>query len=126
MGMETHVCVKSVSKQVDDRQIMFKNREKPLIGRAFDNSLVLAGGVNGEWTPHDMRRTGATMMQELGIGLDVIDRCQNHILAGSKVRRHYLKHDYAKEKAEAWDKLGDRLTAILAGGADVISFRKLG
>ena len=28
---------------------------------------------------------------------DVIDRCQNHVLAGSRVRRHYLKHDYADE-----------------------------
>ena len=44
-----------------------------------------------------MRRTGATMMQGLGITLEIIDRCQNHLLGGSEVRRHYLHHDYAKE-----------------------------
>jgi hypothetical protein len=38
------------------------------------------------------------MMQALGVNLDVIDRCQNHVLAGSRVRRHYLHHDYAEEK----------------------------
>lgn len=52
----------------------------------------------GEWTPHDLRRTGAAMMQAWGISLDVIDRCQNRVLAGSRVRRHYLHNDYAEEK----------------------------
>ncbi|MFC4296868.1 tyrosine-type recombinase/integrase [Castellaniella hirudinis] len=109
---DTHVCLKSVSKQVGDRQIRFKNRSKPLKSRAFDNSLVLADGVNNEWTPHDLRRTGATMMQSLGISLDVIDRCQNHLLPG-KVRRVYLRHDYEAEKKEAWRRLGEHLDTIL-------------
>lgn len=108
-----HVCTKTVSKLVGDRQCRFKNRTKPLQGRHNDDSLVLADGANGEWTPHDMRRTGATMMQGLGIPLDIIDRCQNHVMKG-KVRRHYLHHDYAKEKAEAWRLLGDRIEEILS------------
>ncbi|ETV58120.1 hypothetical protein Q043_02086 [Pseudomonas aeruginosa BWHPSA038] len=53
------------------------------------------------------------MMQELGVTLEIIDRCQNHLLGGSKVRRHYLHHDYAKEKTEAWRALGERLEEIL-------------
>lgn len=57
---------------------------------------------------------GATMMQALGVSLDVIDRCQNHVLAGSRVRRHYLHHDYAEEKKNAWNLLGDRLSAVLS------------
>jgi integrase len=76
--------------------------------------MVLADGQNGDWTPHDLRRTGATMMQALGVSLDVIDRCQNHVLAGSRVRRHYLHHDYAEEKKCAWNLLGDRLSAVLS------------
>jgi len=108
-----HVDLKTISKQVGDRQMTFKSR-KPLKNRRNDNSLVLSRGKNGEWTPHDLRRTAATMMQALGISLDVIDRCQNHVLPGSKVRRHYLHHDYADEKREAWAKLGSRLESILA------------
>lgn len=53
------------------------------------------------------------MMQELGVTLETIDRCQNHLLGGSKVRRHYLHHDYAKEKAEAWKLLGEHIIHIL-------------
>lgn len=108
-----HVCVKSVSKQIGDRQMQFKARQ-PLKNRRHDNSLVLAGGANGEWTPHDLRRTGATMMQRLGVPLDIIDRCQNHVIAGSRIRRHYLHHDYKEEKTEAWAKLGAELGLILS------------
>ena len=52
-------------------------------------------------------------MQELGVTMEVIDRCQNHVIAGSKVRRHYMKYDYLKEKADAWAKLGERLDLIV-------------
>ena len=49
------------------------------------------------------------MMQALGISLELIDRCQNHVLPGSKVRRHYLHHDYADEKRAAWRALVGRV-----------------
>lgn len=63
------------------------------------------------------------MMQSLGVALEIIDRCQNHVLAGSKVRRHYLHHDYADEKREAWQLLGDRLSLILNPRDNVVVFR---
>lgn len=107
---ETHVCVKSVSKIIGDRQTKFKDRPSGLKGRRNDNTLVVG---DEEWTPHDLRRTGATMMQKLGVPLDIIDRCQNHVMAGSRVRRHYLKHDYAEEKQDAWVKLGGQIEQIL-------------
>jgi integrase len=115
---ESHVCVKSMSKQVGDRQSMFKKGKdgkarKPMKNRRHDNTLVLGDGKNGEWTPHDLRRTGATLMQSLGIPLVIIDCCQNHVIPGSKVRRHYLQHEYATEKKDAWQRLGEQLTSIL-------------
>jgi len=109
---ETHVCVSSVSKQIGDRQEQVMER-KPLKNRKHNNTLVLAEGKNGNWTPHDLRRTGTTMMQSLGVSLEVIDRCQNHVVQGSKVRRHYFHYDYDKETAEAWERLGKRLEEIL-------------
>lgn len=110
---KAHVCVKSVSKQVGDRQFRFKTRTVQLKNRRNDNSLVLGNGKKGDWTPHDMRRTGATMMQRLKVPLDVIDRCQNHVIAGSRVRRHYMHYEYLEETTDAWKKLGAELEAIL-------------
>lgn len=111
-----HVCIKSVSKQIGDRQTQFKSRSGPLKNRRNDDSLVLDKGKNGEWTPHDMRRTGATLMQALKVTNDVIDRCQNHVMAGSRVRRHYLHHDYFEEKREAWARLGEHIELFLKCG----------
>ena len=56
----------------DVSQSMFKKNKNctpraPLRNRRSDDSLVLAGGKNGAWTSHDLRRAGATMMQALGI-----------------------------------------------------------
>jgi len=115
---ETHIGTKSMTKQIGDRQAMFKKAKDespraPMKNRRCDNTLVLAGGSAGAWTPHDLRRTGATLLQALGVPLDTIDRFQNHVLKGSKVRRHYLHHDYATEKRDAWRALGTRLEELL-------------
>lgn len=118
-----HVCLKSVSKMVGDRQAQFKKRTKSLSKRTQDNSLVLSSGRQGAWTPHDLRRTGATLMQKLGVSLEIIDRCQNHVLDGAKTRRHYLHYDYQQEMKEAWDKLGAHLEAILYND-NVLTFNK--
>ena len=59
------------------------------------------------------------MMQASGVSLDVIDRCQNHVLAGSRVRRHYLHHDYAAERKRTLEPVGDKLIDILIGQNDL-------
>ena len=99
---------KSISKQIGDRQFQFKNREK-LKNRRNDNTLVLP---EGEWTPHDLRRTGSTLMQSLGVSEHVRERCLNHTVGG-KLGRIYGRYEFANEKREAWKLLGVRLEAIL-------------
>lgn len=120
---DTHVSIQSITKQLGDRQTRFKksldgSMRKPMAKRCHDDSLVLGDGKRGAWTAHDLRRTGATMMQALGVSLDVIDRCQNHVLPGSRVRRHYLHYDYENEKRGAWKILGKQLSLILGLNMD--------
>lgn len=115
---EGHICKKTVSKQVGDRQVKFKSRTRKLKFRVENNSLVVG---DEEWTPHDLRRTGATLMQKLKVSREVINLCQNHVI-GSKVDRVYLLDDYADDKREAWNKLGDRLEAILSA-SNVVSLK---
>jgi hypothetical protein len=64
-----------------------------------------------------LRRTGATIMQELKISREIINLCQSHAV-GSKVDRSYLLHDYFDEKSEAWIKLGARLEEIFKEAND--------
>ena len=55
----------------------------------------------------------ATTMQQLGVSLDLIDRCKHLVMAGSRVSRDYLHHDYAAEKRLAWARLGERIEGLL-------------
>ncbi len=101
-----HVCLKSIAKQIKDRV-----RDEPLSNRTkATEALLLAGGA---WTPHDLRRTGATMMGELGVMGEVIERCLNHV-EQNKLKRIYQRHELKAEQRDAWRRLGDRLSLLLA------------
>lgn len=100
------VCPKTVTKQVADRQ---RGDDAPMSGRTKQtNSLALA---DGQWRPHDLRRTGATLMAELGVLPDVIERCLNHT-EQSKVKRIYQRAQYEAPMREAWQRLNDRLDLL--------------
>ena len=73
-------------------------------------ALVLPGG---KWGPHDLRRTGASTMGELGVMPDVIERCLNH-KQQDKVKRIYQRHNYEAEMRQAWQLLGDRLALLVS------------
>ena len=79
-----------------------------------ERALILPGG---RWTPHDLRRTGATMMVALGVLPGVADRCLNH-REQNRIRRTYFGHAYETEQREAWSILGARLATLVAEGAD--------
>lgn len=100
-----HVCDKSISIQVRGRQTA-----TILSGRSKDSqALVLTGG---KWTPHDLRRTGATLMGDLGISPDVIEKCLNHT-EENKMKRVYQRQELKAEQAEAWRLLGERLNLLV-------------
>lgn len=96
---------KSLTKQIGDRQ----RNTPPMKGRSpLVDSLKLPGG---KWTPHDLRRTGSTLMVAMGVSPEVVDRCQNHKEA-NRIRRIYQRHDYRTEMHEAWRLLGERLDLL--------------
>jgi integrase len=101
-----HLNTKTITKQIGDRQLgddrKLKNRSKNTM------ALILKGG---KWTPHDLRRTSATLMTALGVLPDIADRCLNHV-EQNKLRRTYMQYSYSREKKDAWDLLGDRLELL--------------
>jgi integrase len=72
------------------------------------SALVLSGG---RWTPHDLRRTGATMMGMLRVRPDVIEKCLNHVQTNRLVRV-YQRQELRGEMKAAWKLLGDRLSIL--------------
>ncbi|MQU57081.1 tyrosine-type recombinase/integrase [Pseudomonas helleri] len=101
------VCSKTVTKQLGDRQ---RQPDQGTMSRrsAKAQSLLLAGG---KWTPHDLRRTGATLMTALGVIPEVAERCLNHT-EDNKVKRIYQRHSYTVEMTAAWNLLGEHLEML--------------
>ncbi len=103
------VDVKSFGKQLADRQ---KEPEAQLKGRSKEaKSLQLSGG---KWTAHDLRRTAATLMAQLGFGGDVINECLNHITQ-DRMTRIYIRDRRVQEQAQAFTALGAKLKDITTG-----------
>jgi integrase len=112
------VCPKTVTKQVADRQ---RGDGEPMSGRSKQtDSLALAGG---QWRPHDLRRTGATLMAELGVLPEVIERCLNHT-EQTKVKRIYQRAQYEAPMREAWQKLGERLELLKNKPVNVVTLTR--
>ena len=108
----THVCEKSITKQIGGRQTttILSNRSKD------SQALILTGG---KWTPHDLRRTGATLMGNLLIQPDVIEKCLNHT-EENKMKRIYQRQELKAEQAEAWRILGERAVLLVTMDALVL------
>jgi len=99
---------KALGKQLSDRQ---REPSRRLQGRTKATSaLVLPGG---RWTAHDLRRTTATMMANMGISGDVIDECLNHMIE-NRVRRTYIHDRRFTAQQKAFEMLGKRLNSLLA------------
>ncbi|WP_306532613.1 site-specific integrase [Geobacter sp.] len=95
---------------------------KPLFGEdgkpATENKL----GID-QFTPHDLRRTAATFMAQMGYMDEVIDALLNHAKQG--VIRVYNLHKYDVEKQKALEAWSRKLTGIVTGkdSGKVVSIR---
>lgn len=67
-------------------------------------------GSLGHFTPHDLRRTAASLMTGMGIPRLVVSKILNH--AESGVTAVYDRHSYDQDKREALEAWGRRLEGI--------------
>ena len=70
------------------------------------------------FTSHDLRRTFATMLAEMGIALDLVAAIVGHESGGKDTRtlvRHYVHSDMLERKARALQVWDERLRAIVTG-----------
>jgi integrase len=97
---------------LDERMFKIMTERLKRLGKASDSVPI------AEWRLHDLRRTGATNLQALGIPIEVTEAVLNHI-SGTRagVAGIYNRYKYEPEKRmalEAWDA---RLKELLDRGA---------
>lgn len=89
----------------------------PIDPHAPTKALDRARPVIGleDFRVHDLRRTAATRMAEMGIAPHTISLVLNHVSAraGTVTGKVYVQYSYDKEKREALARWGERLQAIL-------------
>ena len=105
---------KALSKAIRDRI-----RSVPLKNRTNKTGKLLLTG--GEWSPHDLRRTMASRMGDLGVAPHVIERCLNHVQQG--IVGVYQRQEYLKERRGAFDKWGAKLASLTSPKRNVKKVR---
>lgn len=103
-----------------DRDFVFGRREeRPFTGWSV-SKMALDGKLSGvaPWVHHDLRRSAATRMAELGVQPHIIEAVLNHV-SGHKagVAGIYNRASYEREKAAALARWADALMAIVGGRA---------
>ena len=76
--------------------------------RRFDK----ASGTDG-WALHDLRRTARSLMSRAGVPTDHAERCLGHVIGGA--RGVYDRHEYHREKAQAFEALAALIERIVSG-----------
>jgi integrase len=74
-------------------------------------ALKKASGTDG-WNRHDLRRTGATMLGEMGETPDIIEAALNHVAIRSPLAATYNRSRYRPQVAAALQRLADKLDQL--------------
>lgn len=78
----------------------------------------------GHYTAHDLRRSVASHMGELGVNEFHISRVLNHKIPGT-TSKHYNHHKYFSEKLQALETWKRKLKSILTGEkAKVVNIKR--
>lgn len=90
--------------------------------RAKERGTVAEPVKMQPWVIHDIRRTGATQMQALGIPIEVTEKCLNHISGETRgIRGVYNRYEYHQEKVAAFQAWGEFLERLIAGGEALLT-----
>jgi integrase len=112
-----------------DDLLFLSERDAPLTSSAIGTELGRRQLPVDRFTSHDLRRTMASTMLELGVSRDVIGALVGHEGGDRTSRvliRHYLKSDLIARKTRALETWDARLRAIISGNAtdNVVAFAR--
>ncbi len=86
--------------------------DKPITERALSKAALRAQEFVGvaKWTPHDLRRTAATRMGDIGILPHIVEKILGHTMQG--VMAVYNRNDYPAEQRDALAKWAHRIELL--------------
>ena len=107
-----------------DALIFATGSGKSLANWDKETKIIQAISSTEGWTRHDLRRTGATILGNLGELPDIIEAALNHTSIRSTLAATYNRSRYRPQVAVALQRLGDALDGIETGSAAVVPMRR--
>ena len=77
-----------------------------------ETKAIMKASGTAEWTRHDLRRTGATMLGEMGELPDILEAALNHVSIRSPLAATYNRSRYRPQVAAALQRLAEALDDI--------------
>ena len=103
-----------------NHEYLFPNRNDPRrpvsIGVLW--KAVESMGYAGKFSPHGIRATGSTVLNEMGFRPDVIESQLAH-QERSMTRASYNRAEYLQERREMMQAWADLIDSLVAGGGKV-------
>jgi integrase len=97
---------------------------KPLANWDRETKAIMAASGTAGWHRHDLRRTGATMLGEMGELPDIIEAALNHTSIRSPLAATYNRARYRPQVAAALQRLADALEDIENGVGTVVQLHR--
>jgi integrase len=97
---------------------------KPLGNWDRETKAIMEASGTAGWTRHDLRRTGATMLGEMGELPDIIEAALNHVAIRSTLAATYNRSRYRPQVAAALQRLADALDGIEGGAATILPMQR--
>jgi integrase len=99
----------------EGRDFVFGVGERGFSGWSRRKGRLDAGLNIAAWTVHDVRRSAATRMSQIGIPPYYIEAVLNHVSAKSSVAKIYNRNTFEVEKAQALMRWSEHIAALVEG-----------
>ncbi|MFZ4171170.1 tyrosine-type recombinase/integrase [Enterobacter ludwigii] len=110
--------IKQLLEKNQNTGLLLGEIKKPEAVSQWGRGLYKRLGHSEPWTLHDLRRTFATTLNNMGIAPHVVEQLLGHTLGG--VMAVYNRSQYLLEKLEALDKWMERLEVLISNNENVL------
>jgi integrase len=109
--------------RVGDSDLVFTTDGRRALASFSRGKRILDGASGtGEWTLHDLRRTARTLLSRAGVSPDIAEKCLGHAVGA--IRATYDRHQYQREKSEAFELLAGQIERILHPDGKIVGLRE--
>jgi len=118
LGEQACAILEALPRIGDGRYVLTTNGKAPSSNYSKGKARLdaLLPSTMAGWRLHDIRRSCASGMAKIGIGLPTIERCLNHVSGSfAGIVGVYQRHSFSDEKRHAFERWGAHVADLVDG-----------